>query len=336
MAGDEIVIHSEDDAWQILSELCDGNRTVPPTGALVTFRGWPKLSIKIPVTKKKSSISSSMMEQLIEVQKQIFRAYALVNEGTSDTRKVNHFEREKLEINVVVKGGSSIYNIDLQSIFQSIANQVVDKMEPVQIVIVILSVALMYFGKVTLQSYLDHRLNIRKEENKTKDGEKLLDGIKFLSDKETERMRILADALSKAPILGPVAEEAEDVHHSLLKAMTTSPKTEVQGITMNGDVAAELATNARRTGEDVRLDGNYKILRVDTTHPDGFMVRLENVEIGTILSAGVQNIILSEDHRKIIREAEWQKKPIKCEIEARKVGGQITRATITNVENIGK
>jgi hypothetical protein len=53
---------------------------------------------------------------------------------------------------------------------------VVGKMEPIHVVIVILGIALLYFGH--------------------------------------GRLKVMAEALSRAPALGPITEEAEDAHHA--------------------------------------------------------------------------------------------------------------------------
>jgi hypothetical protein len=98
-------------------------------------------------------------------------------------------------------------------------------------------------------------------------------------------------------------------------------------------VANELMTNARRTGEDVAITGTFDIQRVDTTPPaGGFLVRLQRHGDGLVVTAGVQDALLSEDHRTTIRDAEWAKIPIVCTIQARRIGGNITKAVIMNVE----
>jgi hypothetical protein len=96
-----IVIESENQAWDLLRQVLDGEF---PTehGEVVEFRGWTGLSVHLPNTPISASITPSIMEAFIDVQKTIYRTYTLVSADTADLRTLSKAERDALEFRVVV------------------------------------------------------------------------------------------------------------------------------------------------------------------------------------------------------------------------------------------
>jgi hypothetical protein len=328
---DRISVRSEDDAWHLLEDLVEGKLTAAHGEMPFKLSGWPKLRIRIPATTHEGAITPSTMVEMIELQHSLLRAYSLIHYKSENLRLLSKSEKEALEFNVVVRQGSSHYEIDFQAIIQQIAENALMKMDSTQVAVLIGAFMLLYFGRTVFAAYLKDRKETRLAELKSEDDKEHLKHLEFVSAEETKRMQIMADALAGNKTAQAIAEEANEVHGAILRAVSKADGGTVQGIHLNGNTASQLAANSRRTGEDIKLSGEFDIQRVDSTVSDGFLVRLRRRSDGLIVNAGVQDALLSEDHKAIIREAEWQKFPIFCKMDARRVGGSISRATILDV-----
>ena len=99
-------------------------------------------------TPIKGSISPSMMEGFIELQKTIYRSHTLLLSGTDNLRTLNRFEREQLEFRVKVDKGSSLYSINLQEIAQKLGADRIAKMTGPELVVTVLGVSLIVGGVI--------------------------------------------------------------------------------------------------------------------------------------------------------------------------------------------
>ncbi|OED48772.1 hypothetical protein AB838_09710 [Rhodobacteraceae bacterium (ex Bugula neritina AB1)] len=78
---------------------------------------------------------------------------------------------------------------------------------------------------------------------------------------------------------------------------------------------------------EVRLDGLYKIRKVDTTMATGFRVHLIDAE-GKELVGDVAEVMTTAEDRYIIQEAEWKKLPVHLQINAKERRDKLTDAVI--------
>lgn len=100
--ANEILIDSEDAAWEHLETAMAGNLSVGDD-ITVRFEGWPNLSIDLDAGQ--ASMTPTMMRAFVEFQKSLYRAYAIHNYGTPNINKLSHDEKEGLEFTVRVKKG---------------------------------------------------------------------------------------------------------------------------------------------------------------------------------------------------------------------------------------
>lgn len=77
----------------------------------------------------------------------------------------------------------------------------------------------------------------------------------------------------------------------------------------------------------MRLDGLYRIKRVDTTVATGFRVQLVGPK-GDELVADVAEVMTTLEDRAVIRDAEWNKVPAFFQINAKERRGVYTDAVI--------
>lgn len=323
--GGGIVIRNEDDAWKYL-ELAVAGEFDAADDVNINFEGWPTLTIKVQLPE--ATITPAIMAAFVDLQEAIYRGHAEIRYGKSDLRTLTADEREALEFRVKVEPGSSIFGIEGKEVLNSLTEAMKETMTPAAWVIIVLGVSLTWFGETAWHDYVDHRTQIRLAEVKSKEKQDLLAGLLGLSKQETERMKIMGQAVQQRGELSRAEEHADNAKKSVLKAMPEGDNVEIGRSVIHGSQARELAKSERRRSAPIVLRGVYAILRVDATAPDGFRVRLQRIDDGSTLTAGVQDVLISGKEREMIQEAEWAKKPIWLRIDAKRRDSEIVDAVI--------
>ncbi|WP_240775445.1 hypothetical protein [Photobacterium damselae] len=268
------------------------------------------------------------MKGFLELQKGINRSYCLIKYGTPNTNVLTKAEREELEIRVKVGGGSTSTGVDLQSLLTNIGSKIVDKMDAQTIAITLVSLALIWAGRSSYAAYLENRRQVREKEVKSEETRELLKGQQFISEQETERTRLLTQVMMSNTAITNVSKVADDTRAALIKELGTTNKSEIQGIRVEGEVAMELAKNARRKSIDVAFNAKFRILTVDSTDPESFKVRLRNIETKEEFNAKVQDYSLDSKYIKALQYGEWSKTPIQLVISAKSKDNEILNATV--------
>lgn len=325
-------ITNEQDAYALLDKALSGKL---PKDAVVEFKGWPTLELHLKGKQFKGSITPPVMKALLEFQQGIYQSYASAKYDNPAKRLTDH-EKEALQINVKVTDGTTGLQINYQEIAKELATQLVTKMTPEQVTTVVLTFAVLFFGKVAFAKYLDYRKETRLAEL-TDDTERAkIDTMRAMSEQETKRAEILARALSSAPRLENVGRIAEDTHTELLKGVRTADSADIAGVPVTGEAALTLVHNARRKSDEVRLDGVYRLLKLDWSDVTKFKVRVWNTETRLELEAEVQDDTLTGNYKALLQKAEWERAPVKLQINARKVGEEYRGAVILEVSSVPK
>ena len=329
-----IVVETEEQAWDLLRQILDGERDVTHAD-VVEFGAWVSLKIHLPGTPVHSSITPSMMEGFIDIQRTIYRAYTLVASDTADLRTLSKTERDALEFRVVVSEGSSDYLAALMEAIGKIGVEALSKMTPEQMLIAILAIALIIGGSYAWKQWLSHRLAMRQaeatsEERKLQVQEQsnLLTAQGLIAQAGVDHAQILARALERSPVAADVEAFAESSRSSLIRAIGEEGGGDINGVGVTREAAFEVTRQTRQAGEPIQVSGNFRVIRIDANTADGFRVTLSNVETGEEISAMLQDVFLSREHREIITEAEWGKTPFYAEVTARKVRDRLVDATV--------
>lgn len=323
----DIAIRNEADAYQWLEAFLAGDTK----NNNVVFEGWPNLVIRLTGDKFKQSITPTVMKGFIDLQGMIYKSYAVAKYGTPDTRKLSKQERDELELKIVVEDGSSIFKVDFQELLVKFVEQVGAKMEPKHVIVVALGLGTLWAGNSMFNGYLDNRTAIRQVEVKSEEQRAMLETLKFSSKEETRRLEVLEEIIKKEPILDNVERIAHDAKTDLIKSLSKADTVEIQGTEIDGDVAKELVTNARRKSSEVRLDGYYRLQRVDSSDVTAFKVKVRNVKNGLIIDALVQDDSLSKSNKEILQYAEWERTTVFLKINAKELDGEIKDAVIVDV-----
>lgn len=102
---------------------------------------------------------------------------------------------------------------------------------------------------------------------------------------------------------------------------------------MTPSIVETLTKNARRKSSEVRLDGIYRLVKLDWSDPLKFRVRVYDAQTGTEFDADVQDDSLDGKYRDYLREAEWARSPVHLRINAKLFGVEQYRdAVIVAVE----
>lgn len=326
--ADAIKIRNEDDAFKVIQEFLDGARF---KGG-VELEGWPKLKVRLVGDKFESSITPSVMKSFIELQNVIYKSYAIAQYDTDDTRRLSKEERDELEIEVKVEEGSSIFEVDFQEVLIKFAEKAGETMPPEMMVVTILGLGVLWAGKTSYAAYLNYRKDVRSAEAKTEEQRDSLSTIEALSKQETARLEVLNRLLVSQPRLESVSRQVYDARTEMLKGFSTADEATVSGITVSGDIAQELVTNARRKAAEKRLDGFYRIVRVDSSNPDEFKVKVRKHRSTDEFEAIVEDTSLNEEKKDVLQYAEWERTTVFLSINAKVLDGAIKQAIVVGVE----
>lgn len=320
----DIVIRSEEDAYAVLALARDGK-----IGAFANliFDGWPTLSIYLQGEKFHQSITPTVMRGLLEFQRGIYQSYAAAKYNLP-TKRLSEEEKKALEIRVDVKDGSSDFGINFQELAVKLIEQLGGKMDPVHVLITVVSIAVLYFGTSAYRSFLEYRKDVRVKEVSDETQRKTLEALQFTSAQETERTRIMADLVRQDHRIENINRLAHDVQSEVVKTLAAGDKAAIEGIVIDPTVADSLTRNARRKSSEVRLDGVYRLMKLDWSDALKFKVRVFNTETGLQLDADVQDDSLTGKYREALREAEWNRSPVALKINAKLVGNDDYRDAI--------
>jgi hypothetical protein len=327
-------VADESAAWDILKRALGGEFDDLEAPPQIEFDKWVSLRIRLGIGE--STITPTEMHGLLAVQEALYRTYAILKYDTRLLTSLSDEEKQYLEIVVKVSPGSSIFDIDLQELLRRALEKAGDKMEARHWIIMFVTVSLLITGNVTYSDYLNHMAQIRKEEVISEDKKAMLEAQTFVSAQETERMKILAEALSENPQLSRVEEEVNHAKKELLKSLPEEGNSEINGIVISGEIAHEIIKTARQPSEDIEFAGVYKILRVDASVSRGFRVKLESVETGDTFTTGVEDILKSEQQVQLLKDAEWAKRPVLVTVAGKVRRGRIVQAVITAVKEAPK
>ncbi|CAH3483262.1 hypothetical protein ACUNHK_02150 [Serratia sp. IR-2025] len=325
------IISSEEDALRFVEMYVSGQEL--PDG--ISFSGWPNLTFRLTGEKFHGSLTPSVMKGFIEMQSQINKSYALLKYGVPDPRKLSKEEKESIEIQVVVEEGSSIIEVNMDGLLGEVAHAVVGKMGPQEIIITILGTALIWGGVSLFKKYLEDRKEVRMAELKKESDREHLSTIQFMSEQETKRTELLTQLINEKPKLDNMERLAHDAKTDLVKSFSKAETAEVAGVVLDQELTKTLTTNARRKSVEMRMDGIYRIEKVDSTDPEAFKVQVRNVETDLRISCIVQDVFLDAiEFKRALQQAEWERKPVHLSINAKQLDGEIKSAIILYVKSV--
>lgn len=315
-----IQIKNESDAWELLERATSGE--LFPDDVQLDFVGWPVFQMGVQGKDWDCTVPTRVMSPLLDVQKDINRAYANVRYGATNLRKLQDEERDDLEVVIKVKKGSSLFDAELWKQLSFIAQAAVGRMNGTEIVVTVLGLGLLFTAPVMYKAWLANRQK-----------EKELDNQISMSEQETERMKVFADAMKMRPVLVAASEDVDITQNRLLKVAKPGDLLGVKSVQVSSQDAEILAKSERARAEDIELDGDFFVLGNRTDISTGFRISVRRMSDSLNVKADVP-MELPHEQKLLIQEAEWQKVPIYLSMNASMLRGAISQAVVLSAAKI--
>lgn len=323
-ARDEYVVRSDEDAWAILERML----ALDPKSEddlSVRFEGWPSFD----VTSKKghAEIDTSTMKGYLAYQGAIWRTFQTYHSNTRDLRTLLDEDRERLVLAVKVEEGSSGFELKLDKTIADLAKALFGKMTPRDWIIVAVSAGLIFAGQDVWKAHIAENAKIRIASIDSEERRQTLETFAVLSQEETRRMEVLAEALRTVPAARIADSEGEAARQEYLKNVPQGYSISIEGIDIPPDVLSEIIKPERQYSEDVVVTGLYYIDSAKTTDA-GFHVILRDAKTDQSVSGRFGELLKSASQRSLVQRAFFDKTPVVLTLDARQRGDTIISAEI--------
>ena len=316
------IIETEDQAYEILksalSEASDFDERLQ-----ISFDGWPSIKIKFEGDDFNGGLPSRMLEPLIELQKTIYRVYCRSKYDSDDLRKLTQKDKEALELVVIPTPGCTDVLIELGGLFNEIIQS--SNMNGTETTIVIVAAGVLFTASVAWKNWLNNKREEHADENTVK-----------LSQQETERLKIVSDALTANPSLNEIKQEIEQFRSDLTKKLKPNDRIFVGGDNeqlLNGEEAAELSHTPREKSVETRIDGEFLITEVKfpRTLDEKYIFYVERVSDGLELKVAANRENLTMDQITILKEGGFGMRKVIMAINAKLIRDTYSHAKLYSI-----
>ncbi|OPY15649.1 MAG: hypothetical protein A4E66_00053 [Syntrophus sp. PtaB.Bin001] len=318
-----IDVLTESDAWRLLENALSEKIPINTDVFRVKIGSWPILHLKLEGEKFQSSINTKMMTAFLELQNNIYRTYAKMQYDMANGRLLANKEKEALVLMVEVHAGSSELKAKFEELGTKLLEGAINKMEGKHYVILGISALLAWSSPSIINGYITRQTELKQIESQI-----------ALSKEETRRLELMKEASHQVSYVGTNVIMTEEVINKIFKSALTAKSITIGGHTYNQEQVGKLVRAERSPSDEVRIDGEYRILKVDSSKTDFFKVELQNPKNLKRFWAVLQDAtVTKEKNKELLQEAEWNKKPINLAVNAREVKGEISTAVIIDVKD---
>lgn len=319
----KIDLLTESDAWVLLENALLDKIPVNTETFKLNIGKWPVLHLKVNGSRFHSSVNTKMMAAFIELQNNIYRTYAKMQYDVASGRLLSNEDKFALELMVEVGPGSSEIKVSLEDLAKKIVEGAIHKMEGKHFVILGIAGILIWSSSSVIKEYISSQTEQKKIEAQIS-----------LSKEETRRLEVMKEATKVVPYVGISKMMSDEVINKILKGSLQAESITIGGHTLDRKQVGQLIRAERSISNEVRIDGEYRILKVDSSKSNFFKVELQDINtFRTFLAVLQDSTVTKEKNKELLQEAEWNKKPINLAINAREVKGDITSAVILDVKD---
>lgn len=291
------------------------------------FDNWPVLRLKYSGERFSGTLTPDIAQAIIDIQEVLNRAYALAVKHTSSLRSLTDEDRRELQVVVTVEKGSSLVEVNLGEWAEKFSTALVEKMTGSEIVVAVLGTAVVITGAWLIKTHLKNR----SEEKRLS----LENASRFnLSQEETRRLNIVAEAMKSNSVVRESNVYAEGMRDSLLKSAFDADEFSIQGdLTITGDEAKRTYRSKRREPMPVQLNGNYFINSFKWSDDYQYArVTVQRESDRTEFVAGISVSALTEDQKERFKTATFEHVRVYLQINATVLNNEITTASIISVD----
>lgn len=326
------VIESEADAWELLQRAIKGE--FGESTLIPKFKGWPNQEIVFWLDDEHEVITAPMAEAIIDYQAAIYRTYLSVEEDTTNLRRLSNEKRQDYEVRFQVGRGCTKILPDFTSAIEKFATTAAGNMTGSQLTIVIIGVVLMWTAQSAWKAWLDKKAKDAAESSSNEGVKELLTSQRFASQQDTERYRLLVDAVKDIAKRPELIDASEEAMSGVLRAAKSMDETEIDDIQIAPEVARRMSRAPRSDSEIEIIEAEFEVLRIDSFPDTKFRAKIRNVKTDEAFFAGIRDALVVGDDRQIISDAEWSNSTFRGKAEVKRKLGDIYEATLVHVENI--
>lgn len=329
MANERITISNEDQAIDLLKKLIEGYTFKEEID--VEFDSWPRFVISIKGVDYNGTIPTRIMPTLLDLQKEVNRAYCVATYGDDNSKRLTKKDREQLELVVKVDKGSSIFETLLQDPVLKILKDATSRMTPEQLTATLIIFGLSVTSVLFWKMWLANRIK-----------EKELDQQVELSSLEKEKMEIIKEGMQRFPEGRIASENINDVrgnlltklkHNDNLEVGTKEPDQPTQSVEINGEQAEHLTHVSREKSVERMIKDNFFLRSADFTRDKIVRVQLERTSDKYSFSADIPIGVLSDKQVEALKNNSWNKQVIEMNILAKELRGKYSSAKVVYVRS---
>ena len=269
-------IPDEDALWDLLERLLATPELEAEVGTL-RLNGWKPSLLYFPDEALGHSIRPSVAHAVSLYHENISQGYALLAYGAANRRLLKNEDKEVLDINLLVIDGSTgiaPHTEALVELIKRLAGNISGK----QVLFIVVTFLLLYFGADVAKQWIAKHYNEKIATGTSK--ERIV-----LSEQETRRMEILAQAMNKNESAETLRRTANNATRALARPSVREDRTKIQGADITREQAETIFSQERHRAVGHRLDGLYRVVRIDTESDTGFVMRVEHIETGQVFLA---------------------------------------------------
>ena len=284
-----------------------------PTDQQPHFIGWPRYEITIRGEDFDGGVPTRVMPALLDLQRTVRHAYARALQKS--VRSLSERERKQTELIVRLDPGSTTFWSDLEKALNAIFRDMTGR----QKVLSVLGVAAMVTGAYVWEARIKAETERREIEYR-----------KELSRQDSARWEKVLDIAQRIPDVEAALRDVQKNQTEWLRRLEDGDRLSVAGEEIvDGSLAREIVRPERKERIADRIDSVFVILSVESgSVKDGFRVRVQDTKTGEELHVSIPAGTLSEEQLEALQSGEWQKRPLRLEINTERVGNQVRKATL--------
>ncbi len=329
----DIEIESEEDAFKILDRVLRGDFAVDNLPEL-SFGDHTAFQYLDPAGN--SSVDVNSIRALTAVQNQVYKTYAYAKTGEPDARRLTDDEREQLKIQFRVRSGSSDIFAELGTAISRVLLQMADKLSPEQILLFGSFLVIMWTGKSAYKMHLDNSAKRQEEAAKSEERIEMFRTIREANAIPARQLKILEQTMSRIEQAPVASQIAGDTAHEVLRSVNDNSTATVNGLMIDGANAKAATRQPRFDTHEQIIDGQYIVVRVDSSATQGFRVRLRNEHSGDEINVGITDALVQADQREAIQSAEWSKSTLNVRMRVSTRAGKVVDASIIDAKQMSE
>lgn len=315
-----LVVRSPEEAFQLFQAVMSDEFDTSTIDS-IEFGDWVNPKIRLP--QGHSDITPPFMEAFIASQTALYRIAAELKYGDGDTRHLSQEDLDTFQIRVQVSEGSSNFVEEISKVLENIGTKAVDKLSPKHIVGIVLGVSLLISGNVGFSAYLNYRKEVRVQELQAGERQDAVKALKFATEKEADIANKVIDVLSKQGGAGARAvDAAADSNAAKLKAATTVPEVEVNGLHLSQSEAKELRATTRRRSTRLIVEREMRVIQINTSDEARTSVAVEEVGTGKQYRVIFGDLLIEERDLEKLYESLKNRESVWLRLDVKEVGGE--------------